>query len=108
MMQTITRVAAANYSSMPVRAGIVVRADNKEIALYKLTNGEVRAIENKSPHPKGGVLSEGLVSGEFVYCPVYDWKISLVDGKVQAPDSGQVKTFPVEVEADQVYILLEK
>lgn len=108
MIGMLTRIAVVNYSTMPVRAGIVVKLEDREIALFKLTNGEVRAIENHSPHPKGGVLSEGLVSGGYVYCPVYDWKISLVDGKVQAPDHGQVRTFPVEVEGDQVYILLEK
>jgi nitrite reductase (NADH) small subunit len=108
MIGTITRIAAANYSTMPVRAGIVVKSAGIEIALFKLTNGDVRAIENRSPHPKGGVLSEGLVSGDYVYCPVYDWKISLVDGHVQVPDHGQVKPYTVEVEGDQVYILLEK
>ena len=39
------------------------------------------------------VLSDGLVSGEYVFCPVYDWKISLVNGQVQAPDEGQVKVY---------------
>jgi nitrite reductase/ring-hydroxylating ferredoxin subunit len=55
---------------------------------------------------RGGVLSEGLVSGEYVYCPVYDWKISLVDGKVQAPDNGQVRTYKIEIEKDVVFIVL--
>jgi nitrite reductase (NADH) small subunit len=105
MIQTVTRVAAANYSKIPVRAGYSIKIDDKEIALFKVTNGKVYAIENRSPHPKGGVLSEGLVSGEYVYCPVYDWKISLADGKVQAPDEGQVKTFKVELVEDLVYII---
>lgn len=105
MNQTMTRVAIADYSKLPVRAGYTVNVDGVKIALFKLTNGNVYAIENRSPHPKGGVLSEGLVSGEYVFCPVYDWKISLVDGKVQAPDEGQVQTFKVEVEKNTVYLL---
>ncbi|HJV31653.1 MAG TPA: nitrite reductase small subunit NirD, partial [Bacillales bacterium] len=87
-------------------AGYSITIDQNNIAIFKLSNGMVRAIENRSPHPKGGVLSEGLVSGEYVFCPVYDWKISLVDGKVQAPDEGQVRTFSVEVEDDIVYIII--
>jgi nitrite reductase (NADH) small subunit len=106
MIKTITRIPVVNYSNLKYRAGYSIKIDNKEIALFKLTNGEVFAIENRSPHPKGGVLSEGLVSGEFVYCPVYDWKISLRDGKVQAPDTGQVLTYKVEVKEDIVFILL--
>jgi nitrite reductase (NADH) small subunit len=105
MNQTITRTAVARYDEMPIRAGIAVKVDHKEIALFKLTNGQVRAIENRSPNPKGGILSDGLVSGEYVFDAVYDWKISLQDGKVQAPDVGQVRVFPVEVEGDIIYIL---
>ncbi|HEY2421713.1 MAG TPA: nitrite reductase small subunit NirD [Neobacillus sp.] len=106
MIQTITRIPVVNYSSLKARAGYSIKIDDKEIALFKLSNGKVFAIENHSPHPKGGVLSEGLVSGEYVYCPVYDWKISLIDGKVQAPDIGQVKTYNVELKEDVVFIVL--
>ncbi|PFP31444.1 nitrite reductase (NAD(P)H) small subunit [Bacillus sp. AFS073361] len=105
MLQTITRIPVANYSNIKVRSGYSLKIDNIDIALFKVTSGEVYAIENRSPHPKGGVLSEGLVSGEYVYCPVYDWKISLKDGKVQAPDEGQVRTFKVELEDDIVFIV---
>jgi nitrite reductase (NADH) small subunit len=105
MLQTITRIPVANYSNLRVRSGYTIKIDDTEITLFKLTNGEVYAIENRSPHPKGGVLSEGLVSGEYVYCPVYDWKISLKDGKVQAPDEGQVRTFKVDLEEDIVFII---
>jgi nitrite reductase (NADH) small subunit len=105
MIQTITRVAAAKYSKLPLRAGYAITIEGQNIALFKLTNGDVKAIENRSPNPKGGVPSDGLVSGEFVFDAVYDWKISLVDGKVQSPDEGQVRTYPVEVEDDIVYIL---
>lgn len=106
MILTKTRTLVANYSDLPVRAGYSVKIDDKEIALFKVTNGNVYGIENHSPHPKGGVLTEGLISGEFVFCPVYDWKISLIDGKVQAPDEGKVKSYQVEVEENNVYIII--
>ena len=105
MLQTITRIPVANYSNLKVRSGYSLKINETNIALFKVTSGEVYAIENRSPHPKGGVLSEGLISGEYVYCPVYDWKISLKDGKVQAPDEGQVRTFKVELEDDIVFIV---
>lgn len=106
MIGTITRIPVANYSNLRTRAGYAIKIDETEIALFKLSNGKVYAIENRSPHPKGGVLSEGLVSGDYVYCPVYDWKISLMDGKVQAPDVGQVRTFEVEIKEDIIFIIL--
>lgn len=106
MIQTITRIPVANYSNLRSRTGYSIKIDDKEIALFKTTNGQIYALENRSPHPKGGVLSEGLVSGDFVFCPVYDWKISLKDGKVQAPDTGEVRTYQVELEEDIIFIIL--
>ncbi|QCJ40787.1 nitrite reductase small subunit NirD [Bacillus sp. S3] len=106
MIETITRIPVAHNSNLKTRTGYSIKIDDTEIALFKVTSGEVFALENRSPHPKGGVLSEGLVSGNYVYCPVYDWKISLADGKVQAPDEGQVKTFKVEMKENIIFIVL--
>jgi nitrite reductase (NADH) small subunit len=106
MNLTKTRVLAASFSKLPVQASYSVTINEKEMVLFKLTNGEVYAVENRSPHPKGGVLAGGLVSGQYVYCPLYDWKISLADGKVQAPDVGEIQTYQVIVEDDDVYIVV--
>lgn len=103
---TKRKVKVATYSELTPRVGREIVVGEQAIALFKLSNGEVHAVENKSPHPKGGVLSEGLVSGSYVFCPVYDWKISLIDGKVQAPDEGQVKVYEVELTGDDVTIIL--
>jgi nitrite reductase (NADH) small subunit len=102
----MTRVEVTDYEELPVRTGKVFRIGNEEIVLFRLTNGDVRAIENRSPHPKGGTLSDGLVSGEYVFCPLYDWKVSLMTGKVQAPDEGEVKTYAVEIDGGRVYIIV--
>lgn len=66
---TLTRIEVAKYSELPERIGQPIKVGTEEIALFRLSNGDVRAIENKSPHPKGGILSEGLVSGDYVFCP---------------------------------------
>ncbi|NMO95842.1 nitrite reductase small subunit NirD [Paenibacillus lemnae] len=68
-----------------------------EIALFRLSDGSIFAVENKCPH-KGGKLSEGMVCGSHVHCPLHDWKIELYSGTVQAPDHGHVRTYPVEVD----------
>jgi nitrite reductase (NADH) small subunit len=87
--------------------GKTVIVGNKEIAVFKTENGDIRAIENRCPH-KGGVLAEGILSGEYVFCPMHDWKISVKDGNVQAPDVGCVQTYPVEVNGGQVYVLIRE
>ncbi|XJZ28754.1 nitrite reductase small subunit NirD [Bacillota bacterium Lsc_1132] len=105
-METVIRhVLIGKTAEFPSGLGKTVTIGSKEIAVFKLENGEFRAIENRCPH-KGGVLAEGMVSGTFVYCPMHDWKICLTDGNVQAPDKGCVKTFHVDVHGGEVFILL--
>jgi nitrite reductase (NADH) small subunit len=81
----------------PQRIGVRVKLGQEEAVVFRLTDDRVVALENKSPHKKGGIISEGMVCGEYLYDPLYDWKISLLTGEVQAPDNGQVKTYPVQV-----------
>ncbi|MBT2655789.1 nitrite reductase small subunit NirD [Bacillus sp. ISL-18] len=107
MEETIRRVFIGSTEDMPRKLGKTTVIGNMEIAVFRLEDGDIRAIENRCPH-KGGVLAEGIVSGEFVFCPMHDWKICVTDGKVQAPDIGCVKFFPVEVIEDQVFILVDE
>lgn len=102
----LTKLSIGSVSELPERVGKTVRVGDKEVAVFRLSNGSVRAVENRCPH-KGGVLSEGMVSGEFVFCPMHDWKICLDDGKVQEPDTGCVKTYQTMIEGDEVYLLIE-
>ncbi|MCP3739582.1 nitrite reductase small subunit NirD [Rossellomorea sp. BNER] len=105
MNKTLQRKKVTTMSELPQHLGKTVRIGSLEIALFHLANGEVRAIENRCPH-KGGVLAEGMISGEHVFCPMHDWKINIFDGNVQSPDRGCVKTFEIEIDNDDVYIIL--
>lgn len=107
MEKTLQRIKVARVSELPKDLGKTVRVGSHEIALFHLANGKIRAIENRCPH-KGGVLAEGMVSGEHVFCPMHDWKINVCDGEVQKPDRGCVNTFKVEIENEDVYIVLDK
>ena len=99
------KIYLADYQTLPENVGQVFQLNHEEIVLFRLSNGEVKAVENKSPHPKGGTLGEGLVSGDYLFCPLYDWKISLKDGQVQAPDEGKAKIYQIERDKEQVFIV---
>lgn len=87
-----------------MRIGRVVWVEGKEIAIFRTSDDKLFALDNRNPHPKGGPLAEGIVSGHYLYDPLYDWRIDLETGLVQAPDEGQVRTYPVRVEGDHVQI----
>lgn len=106
MEKTAQKLFVGHYSDLPEQLGKTVMLKDREIAVFKLLDGTIRAIDNRCPH-KNGVLAEGMVSGNHVFCPMHDWKISLIDGKVQAPDEGCVKTYEVEVTDNLVYLIVE-
>ncbi|PAD79839.1 MULTISPECIES: nitrite reductase (NAD(P)H) small subunit [Paenibacillus] len=83
----------------PTLLGRKVSVCGEEIAVFRTSDHRWFALENKNPNPKGGTLAEAIVSGHYIYDPLYDWKIDLTTGLVQAPDTGHVRTFPVR-EAD--------
>ncbi|WP_151734626.1 nitrite reductase small subunit NirD [Paenibacillus tengchongensis] len=86
--------------------GRVVLAGNVELAVFRTSDGSIYAVENRNPHPKGGPLAEGIVSGKYLYDPLYDWKIDLRTGEVQAPDQGRVAAYPVTLNGDSVSVSL--
>ena len=104
--KSMTTVLVGSIHELPDRLGKTVCLGDKEVAVFKLSGGSIRAVENRCPH-KGGVLSEGIVSGDSVFCPMHDWKICLDDGQVQAPDHGCVKTYKTIVDGDQVFLIIE-
>lgn len=99
-------ISIGSIERFPARVGRRVQVRDLELAVFRLSDGRLYALENKSPHRKGGIICEGIVSGDYLFDPLYDWKIYLPDGKVQAPDEGQVRSFPVLVENGEVKVLL--
>ncbi len=74
-----------------------------ELAIFRTAADEVFALLDKCPH-KGGALSQGLVAGKVVTCPMHSWKIQLENGEAVAPDKGCAKTYPTKVEGGMVWI----
>jgi nitrite reductase (NADH) small subunit len=69
------------------------------IALFRTASNKVFALRDRCPH-KGGALSEGIVHGETVTCPLHAWNIDLASGEARAPDEGCAGRFPVKVDED--------
>ncbi|WP_028403125.1 nitrite reductase small subunit NirD [Ectobacillus panaciterrae] len=103
-MQAI-KIKVAEVTDLMEKIGKTIEVQGQEIALFLLEDGSIRAVENRCPH-KGGTLSEGIVSSEYVFCPLHDWKICLHDGLVQKPDTGCIKTYKVSVEGKDIFIKL--
>ncbi len=85
----------------------VARANGLEVAIFRNAEGEVFALLDRCPH-KGGPLSQGIVFGRSVACPLHNWTIGLADGCAQAPDVGCTPRFAVKVENGTVSLDLDE
>ncbi|TPW11086.1 MAG: nitrite reductase (NAD(P)H) small subunit, partial [Halothiobacillaceae bacterium] len=83
----------------------VVESAIGNIGIFRTAEDEIFALRDSCPH-KQGPLSQGIVHGKRVTCPLHNWKIELESGVAVAPDEGCTATFPVKVEAGVVYLSL--
>lgn len=81
----------------------VSRAHGLDVAIFRNDKDEVFALLDRCPH-KGGPLSQGIVFGTHVACPLHNWQIGMCDGQASAPDEGCTPTFSVKVDAGQVFL----
>ena len=81
----------------------VARDQGLDVAIFRNDADEVFALLDRCPH-KGGPLSQGIVFGQQVACPLHNWTIGLCDGMAHAPDVGCTPRFAVKVEAGVVHL----
>ena len=81
----------------------VARAQGLDVAVFRNDAGGVFALLDRCPH-KGGPLSQGIVFGTSVACPLHNWTIGLCTGQAAAPDEGCTPKFAVKVEDGQVFL----
>lgn len=98
-------IEAVVLEDIPRLGARVVQHGDLRIAVFRTADDEVFAINDKCPH-KGGHLSQGIVSGKRVTCPLHGMNIDLADGQSVAPDEGCTGTYAVKVEAGTVYLQL--
>ena len=87
----------------PLGARRVARPQGMAVAVFRTADHRVFALLDRCPH-KGGPLSQGIVHGDAVACPLHNWTIALADGTARAPDAGCTPTFACRVQDGQVWL----
>ncbi|NJM92172.1 MAG: nitrite reductase small subunit NirD [Rhodospirillaceae bacterium] len=88
-------------SDIPPMGARVVRSVNGDIAVFRTADDHVFALFDRCPH-KGGPLSEGIVHGRSVTCPLHSWVISLETGEVEGPDRGCASQIAVSLDQGRI------
>lgn len=98
-------IEIAPLEEIPKLGSRVVKTDEFDIAVFRTSNDEVFAIKDACPH-KQGPLSQGIVHGTSVTCPLHNWKIDLASGEALGPDEGCTNVYAAKVENGAVFIEL--
>ena len=98
--------AIGDIADIPLRGARCVKTPQGKIAVFRTAENEVFAIEDHCPH-KGGPLSQGIVHGNAVTCPLHNWVISLETGKALGADQGAAKTVALKNDGGALFIALQ-
>ena len=93
----------AALDAVPQRGARLVKTTYGCVAVFRTGADKVYALDNACPH-KNGPLSDGIVHGASVTCPLHNWVISLETGAVQGLDEGQVTTYPARLENGRILL----
>lgn len=99
----MTMIDIAALEDIPRQGARVVKTATGCIAIFRTADDLVFALEDRCPH-KGGPLSEGIVHGSQVTCPLHGMVFDLATGLAQGADEGRVATHPARVEGGRVLL----
>lgn len=96
-------IKIGTLADIPSRGARCINTPIGRIAVFRTNDDAVYAIEDRCPH-KGGPLSQGIVHGAQVTCPLHNWVFSLETGEAQGADEGSVRTFALKREGEAILI----
>jgi nitrite reductase (NADH) small subunit len=96
-------IDVGRVDDVPRLGAKVVVTSRGNIAIFRTGSDEIFALDDRCPH-KGGHLSQGIVHGRHVTCPLHSWAIALDTGEALAPDVGCTRSIPVRVQNGRIAI----
>ncbi len=96
-------IKIGTLADIPRRGARCVNTPMGRIAVFRTSQDEVFAIDDQCPH-KGGPLSQGIVHGAQVTCPLHNWVFSLESGEAQGADEGAVRTYALRRDGETILI----
>jgi nitrite reductase (NADH) small subunit len=99
-------IPIGSIADIPLRGARCIATPYGKIGVFRTADDNIFALEDHCPH-RGGPLSQGIVHGAAVTCPLHNWVISLETGKALGADEGAVRTIPVKVEGERLFVAIE-
>lgn len=92
-----------HIEDIPLRGARVLKTPVGCVAVFRTAEDEVFAASDTCPH-KQGPLSEGIVHGQSVTCPLHNWVFDLNTGEAQGADKGRISVYPIRLDGERILI----
>ena len=105
----LTWIDVGAVTDIPMRGARRTPSPGGDIAVFRTGDGQVFALLDVCPH-KGGPLSQGIVHGRSVTCPLHGRVIDLATGEGMGAESGAgcAPTAPLRVVDGRVLLGLSQ
>lgn len=97
-------IEIGRVEDIPCLGARVALTPKGPVAIFRTAADEIFALRDRCPH-KDGPLSQGIVHGKRVTCPLHNWIVELSNGQAVAPDEGSAESYPVRIEAGKILLL---
>ena len=88
--------------------GVCALVAGRQIAIFRLDDDSVHAVDNHDPFSRANVLSRGIVGdlkGEVVVAsPVYKQHFSLTTGHCQEDPDVRIRVYPARIDGGRVCV----
>ncbi len=92
-----------SLDDIPRLGSRVVKTPQGDVAIFRAADDRVFALRDCCPH-KGGPLSQGIVHGHRITCPLHNWVLELENGQAVAPDMGCTTSYPLRLENGRIWL----
>ena len=103
--ETNNWVSVGQTNDIPRQGARCVKVGALTIAIFRTAKDKFFALEDKCPH-NNGPLSNGIMHGDCVTCPLHNWVISLATGSAQGADEGSANTYQIKLDGETVLLAL--
>lgn len=86
---------------IPVGAARAYAVEGRQVAVFRLRDGSLRALDAMCPH-RGGPLADGLADDRVVICPLHGFTYDLVTGCEVANSGAAATAYPVDADDDGI------
>lgn len=106
VVDDMTWLEVGTLDEIPRQGARVLKREGGDIAVFRTAADEVFALLNRCPH-RGGPLSEGILYGRNIVCPLHNWCLDLASGEAKGPDEGCAPAYATRIEAGRIFVCAE-